>query len=278
MLEKVNNFIIITRSHQFQHIILFGMFPLFFQDTKITAYLIFYLLFFLITAFGFMINDYYDEEMDKLAGKKTSLTLGIISKKRLSFFTYASLVSSLALAFLSYPSSFWLFLIIAFLCWSYSTPPLRLKTRNWLEFPIVILVAGPLNYIYTAISVGYSDFSVNLSYFIYTLLVIGASQLNNCLKDFKGDKKFKSKNLAQKLGFKRAIKLRSLIRLSIPISLIIIYLYSPQKNIIMIVTALAFAIDTIYDSTKDFKNQKDSSFTRIATEAIVVFALSQLIK
>jgi 4-hydroxybenzoate polyprenyltransferase len=276
--QKIKNFVILTRSHQYQHIILFGTLPLFLGEFTISAFVFYYLLFFLLTAFGFMINDYYDQEMDKLSGKKTSLTLNIISKDKLLLLAYSFLSTSMLIAYFLSSSTIWIFGIIAFLVWSYSAPPFRFKTSSWLEFPVVILGYGPLNFVYTATTIGYSNTSVIFLYFIFTFLVIGQSQLNNCLKDFEGDKKSKSKNLAQKLGFKKAFLLRKIIRLLIPVILIIIYFVLSQKNILMVLTALIFTVDTLCDSTKDFSKQRDASYTIISTIALLVLTVSQLFK
>ncbi|MFC1649522.1 UbiA family prenyltransferase [Patescibacteria group bacterium] len=275
MLEKLKLFVILTRAHQYQHIIFFGLIPLFLIGADLNYFIWYYLLFFLLTAFGFMINDYFDEKMDKEAGKNTGLTKGFVSKSTLRALMVIFLFGSVVLAYYLNPSTILLYLIIVFFVWSYSAPPFRFKTRNWLEMPVVILGFGPLNYLYTAASLGYSNTIVNLLYFLFAVSLIGQSQLNNCLKDFKSDKFSGSKNLAQTTGFEKALWIRRMFRISLPLLLAGLYLYLPVHNLFMVLVFWIFAADTFYDASKKFENQRDSSFTLTATAAILLFTIFQ---
>ncbi len=202
-------FLKITRLHGYQHNVIWGTIPLLYSNIifPITDFFYIYIMFLFNVAFGFMINDYYDLENDRLSGKKTSVDLGYISKNGLLFLSLISLFISLALSSLMGIKSLIFMLAVSSLSFIYSGKPFRLKENSFLEFPVVVLAFGPLFVLYTSLLFLTNLNMINLVLFSASFLNISESQLSNCIRDFKGDKKSENRNLTQVIGKNNAIRL-----------------------------------------------------------------------
>ena len=162
-----------------------------------------------------------------------------------------------------------------FFAWSYSAPPFRFKTKSWIEFPVVILGFGPLNYLYTALSVGHTNIKLLIPYFLYISFVLGQSQLNNCLKDFNDDEKSKSKNLSQHLGLKNSIKLRKALRLMLPFLLFFIIYFGNSNSYLSLALSTLLLFYTVNDLLKDYNKQESSRFTLLSSVVLILVAILQ---
>jgi len=203
----------ITRVHQYLHNLFFGILPLLLYVTSIFDISKTLLVLFLEVAFGFMVNDYFDVDVDSLdkTGKKSSIISRSISKKGLKYLIIIFLTLSLTLTYIFFGAI--AFLVITFIClgsYSYSAEPIRLKKNSWLEFPIVVIAFGPglMFFTYVANKLVLDMSFVYLS--IICFLYISITQLLNCIRDFDFDKRVGLKNLVQQIGLKNSLFLAKL--------------------------------------------------------------------
>lgn len=275
MLKTALVYIEYSRFFSYQHMIAFGLLPLMYTKSNLSDYLTVYVLFLFFYVYCFFINDYYDFDMDISANKKTFATLELIPLKAIRWLSISLITGSIALAYFLSSQYFYVFVIIVLLAWSYSSPPFRFKNRSWFEFPVVILAAGPLNYLYTFLIVGSTNYNYAVLNFMYIVAVIGQSQLNNCLKDFHSDKKSRSQNLAQKIGFRKAILLRKLLRLSMIVLLFGLISIDKHQIFISLLILLGFSVVTILDAKKDFADQLSSKYTILSSGVLILYTLIQ---
>jgi len=158
--------------------------------------------------FGFMVNDFYDSAYDvnELVKKKRNVFCSSTTRQLGKGVIYISLVLSLVLAGIVSPSAFLIIALFDVLAFSYSVPPIRLRSRLYWDWIFVFLWKGII------IFAGYFYFSglrfPKNPFILGTLVIVLLSsllnQIYNQLRDFQVDNETNTNNSVQRLGYQKA--------------------------------------------------------------------------
>jgi 4-hydroxybenzoate polyprenyltransferase len=193
---------------------------LLFNFFNILALLIMFLIIIFIWFSSVIINDYFDENIDKISNKNRPLITNIINKKTYLQLAIFLIIISLILSILINPSITILICFYYVLTLIYNTPPLRLK-----KIPIIATFISALASL-VIIFIGYilivpennlTNFPSNIIYF--TLISLTLSFPLKDLKDIQGDKLNKIYTLPVIFGEKKS-------RLIIGVNIFISFLLS----------------------------------------------------
>ncbi len=168
------------------------------------------IVFFLLSLFGFGINNVFDAEVDKLAKKSNIYSDGKISQKK-GFWIHILIgvvAFLLSILWLDFSSTlmvvFWLLLF-----YIYSAPPIRLKQRAPFDL-IINSVWLPFVFIFS-FTLSESLSLVPLSLFISIFLYSCLCNISTLTRDFKADKSKKINSFAVWFGIKKTKILRTLV-------------------------------------------------------------------
>ncbi|MBD3286108.1 hypothetical protein GF359_06310 [candidate division WOR-3 bacterium] len=171
-------------------------------DKPLDIYLLFYIILAVITAFqaAVFLNDIFDAEIDKLAGKKTPFTKGIISI-RASYILAAGLaVLSLLLALRCGLNPFLFLLAAHVISLLYSTPLVRLK--RFYPLNVFLLALAGLAVMYSGFS-SHSDFRLfPVRMLVLVLVTLTATFGTKDMADIEGDRERGIHTLFTLLGLK----------------------------------------------------------------------------
>ncbi|MFW9996899.1 MAG: UbiA family prenyltransferase [Candidatus Odinarchaeota archaeon] len=184
--------------------------PLFLGAYQLIDFGFIILLIFLcfINAFTFLLNDYYDRDVDSQDEKRKNFNFFSSTNPRDHFLGKLLLVTSFILTVLLPLFFFQQFLPITviglFLSISYSHPKIHVKNR--LVFDWLIHSLWPI----LLVSVSYLYFFEDLNSSYWFLIVVGAlvgfyAQINNQLRDFHIDKENNLVNTSIWLGYEKAV-------------------------------------------------------------------------
>lgn len=113
----------------------------------------------LVAAVAAQVNTVADYELDLRDSRKRKLVqaMGLLGRGKLELFIAIELLLSLAFILLLYviqgkPALLFMWIVAVFLAYSYSAPPLRLKSRSWLAVftLLVVLSVLPITFVYHA--------------------------------------------------------------------------------------------------------------------------------
>lgn len=267
----------ITRFKDHVGLTIWGLTPLFFSSEhfKLTDYLFLYVLFLSNIIYGFVINDYYDIENDRLSGKKTVIDLKYISEKGIILLSITMLFISLALSLLKGFRSFVFILLISILSFIYSAKPIRLKENSPLEFPVVILAFGPLFILYSAIFIIKEVTLPSMLLFVASSMQVGESQIYNCFKDFSGDKKAGNRNLLQVIGESNAIILWVVLALVFILSITLLFFV--KQVYVLVPFGIIFLIYS-FMKCRTFKSAQQFMYSRKLHIILIVTLFIGIVK
>ncbi len=198
------------------------------------------ILFFL--AFGFSINDCFDTKEDALDSEKRKLVISReISFQKGLFFSIVLVILGLFLTIRFGLIPFLLALGNVLLALFYSAPPLRFKSRPFLDLFSHGLFAGALIFLFPVLI-----FNKNLELFHYLIAfsifwVSVSMELRNHLEDYEFDKKAGLKTTVCFLGLEKAEKLlRSMTSFFPLIFSPIFFLFSSKYLILFLILTLIF--------------------------------------
>ena len=163
-------------------------------------------LYFLIPANFFLygINDYYDTDTDQYNPKKGSKENKLISQNEIKPFLIISiLLSFVYLLTLNNSVSIILMLLFIFLSYIYSAPPIRLKSRPFLDSSSNILYVLPGLIALNEASGILLPWHILIGFFCWTF----AMHLFSAIPDIEADSKANLKTTAIFLGFKNSLLL-----------------------------------------------------------------------
>lgn len=166
------------------------------------------LFYFLIPAniLVYSINDLADEKIDILNAKKENKEIRVndSNKKLVKFSFYLSLVFTILIFFIfKNPISNILFVIFIFLSVFYSLPPLRFKTKIFLDFVsnILYIIPGILGFYYITSSLPESVFIIASMFWAF------AMHLFSAVVDIEADRKANIQTSAVYLGLQKSLLL-----------------------------------------------------------------------
>jgi 4-hydroxybenzoate polyprenyltransferase len=170
---------------------------------------------------------------------------------------------------------------MAFLSYSYSVEPFRLKKKSILGFPIAVFAAGPAGLIYTYIAYGFIDYFWLVIMGIISFLHIGQTQIWDGLNDFEADKKVgMSKRLEQVLGKKKSFKLLMLLEYGLFLILLSVFAYYNKMISFIFLLIALFIYSFKKKELNSLKNNKERFmflsypvFSIIISVSLLIFCL-----
>jgi 4-hydroxybenzoate polyprenyltransferase len=199
--------------------------------------------------FGFMVNDFYDSAYDvnELDKKTRNVFCSSNTKQLGKRAIYASLGLSLVFGGMVSPPVFLIIALFDVLAFSYSVPPIRLRSRLYWDWIFVFLWKGII------IFAGYFYFSglrfPKNPFILGTLVIVLLSslinQIYNQLRDFQVDKVTNTNNSVQHLGYQNASAInRSLLLVFYTVSFglcVFLGLYATMISILLNVSLYGIA-------------------------------------
>ena len=174
----------------------------------------------LLLTFGFSINDFFDVEGDKLKKDKIIIIGKKVSVKRAFFFSLFSAVLGLALSLrLGFMAFFDAFLAV-FLVFLYSVPPVRLKSRPFLDLLSHGFFAGILIFLFPLFAFSPAINSLDKLLVVPIFILSITAEMRNHLNDYEIDKKEGLKTTVCFLGYRNSQKILRFLFFLYPLTLL----------------------------------------------------------
>jgi len=188
--------------------------------------IIFFLIGILLLAFGFSVNNFFDIKEDREKGERTNI---LIQDKKNFLFSISPGLLALFLSIYFGLGVFLFVLIGALIGFFYSAPPLRMKSRPFLDLISHGLFAGALIFLFPILI-----FSPELTLFHYLIAfsVFYLSMLlemRNHLEDYQSDFRAGLQTTTCFLGYENSANLLRYLALFYPLTLLPPFLLIPQK-------------------------------------------------
>jgi geranylgeranylglycerol-phosphate geranylgeranyltransferase len=202
---------------------------------------------------GYLINDYFDLEIDKINRPERPLPSKRISLKETLFFYVLSIVISISISFFVSLAAVIIVIITSLLLFIYSY---KLKSIA-LAGNFVISICTGLAFIYGGIAVG--NYKAAVIPAIFAIMINFVRELIKDIEDLEGDKKNNQSTFPIKYGINRTKNLIALFILLLIISTFypfIFHIYSIDYFLVvlfMVDLPLVYFIKTIYSNDFLFK-------------------------
>lgn len=203
--------------------------------------IIFYAIILLLLSFAFSINDCFDTEEDRLdKDKKNPIVLKNISFRNGLFFSILLAVLGLALSAVFGMKVFLFCLLLALLLFFYSSPPLRMKSRPWIDlfshglFGGAFLFFIPILIFTKEITLFYYLIAFSVFYFSVTL------ELRNHIEDYETDKAAGLNTTVVFLGREKSEKLLKYLVAFYPLTLFPVFFFYQQFFLLFSILTVIF--------------------------------------
>ncbi len=165
----------------------------------------------LVSAAAAQANTMSDYELDLNDNRKKELVLAMnsLGQNKLKFIMIIEIMSSLALLLAlsliqEKPALLLIWVVAVFLAYSYSAPPLRLKSRSWIAMLTLLLVLSVLPILFV-----FYSFSSEIDYFFLLFLsgqalIVYGVIVPAEIRDFFSDKERGIKTMTVRLGLAKA--------------------------------------------------------------------------
>jgi chlorophyll synthase len=236
----------------------------------------------LISAFGAQLNTLGDYDLDVRDKRKKHLVdaMDRLGRRKVKLFVVAEFLLSLIPLYLLYqiegnPTLVLLWVAGTFLAFAYSTPPIRLKKRSWLEMIAIILVLSviPMLFVFytfaTELSLVFIIFLSGQAMTVYSVIIPTE------IRDYFSDKPMGVKTMTVRLGLVKSSAL-SILMMSLggvlcgtAFFLVLFYGSYPILNVFLLSIVLADAYvlrqyKRLYSLSKKYAStQKDSTAEEI---------------
>jgi len=236
--------------------------------------LFFWLIIFLISGFGFSINDCFGQKEDRLnKTRKNPIVLNEINFKKGLIFSISLAVLGLFLSLFFGLKFFLLCLAEALLVFFYSVPPLRMKSRPLLDlishgfFGGAIIFLFPLLFFKTSLTL----FHYLIAFSLFYLSII--LELRNHLEDCEIDKLFGLKTTVISLGYQKAEKLLRYLAIFYPLILFTIFFLIAQQHLILfsIFTLIFLLLFLFAENYKFVQNYKILDVYAFSSFILILF-------
>jgi len=205
---------------------------------------IFYLLIFLYLGFSFSINDCFDIEEDKFNKlKRNPIVEGKLKFKNALIFSFLLIIFGIILSLTLRFKAFLFYILISFISFSYSSPPLRLKSRFLMDLISHGLFFGAFLFLFPFFifdQLILFHYLIAISLFCFSII----QELRNHIEDYESDKKAGLKTTVCVLGLEKSKKLVDLLIILFSIILFSIFFFV-QINFFIILTLIFYLIYTI---------------------------------
>lgn len=223
----------------------------------------------LITAAGYMINDYYDVKIDYV-NRPREVVVGKGIKRRVVILLHSVLnFSAIALGFLVSPKIAMINFIAAFLLWLYSN---QLKREPFIGNFTVALLTGIAVYI-----IGYYYQKSELLILTYAIFAFFLNLIREIIKDIEdrqGDRKHGCRTLPIVIGFRRTKGIIFLIAL-VFICAILIVMFELNRPLIFYYFG-ALGILFVYFMYRVYEADRKDHFTKLSTFAKILMLVGTI--
>jgi 4-hydroxybenzoate polyprenyltransferase len=192
----------------------------------------------LFLAFGFSVNDFFDKKENFNKG------IGVLNNnKRNLFFSILPGIFGILICFLRDENLFLFSLLALFLGFFYSAPPLRFKSRPFLDLISHGLFAGSLIIIYPFFFFNekftFFHFLIALSFFYLSVMF----EMRNHLEDYDSDFKAGVRTTACYLGYENSKKFLNTLSFLYPFFLFLPFIFLSKSFILFfIIWSLIFIL------------------------------------
>ncbi|MFX1342166.1 MAG: UbiA family prenyltransferase [Promethearchaeota archaeon] len=175
----------------------------------------------MVAAWGAQVNTLYDYEEDSRDKRKAELVQAkeYLGTRKLKGFMVLEFVLSLVfllllIYFQGNPILFVIWVVGSFITYSYSAPPIRLKSRSWLQVVGIFLVLSilPLVFVYYTFTTMFDPlfliFIIGHTLTIYSIIIPAE------IRDYYGDKALHVETMTVRIGLIKA-SLASIVMLSV---------------------------------------------------------------
>jgi len=217
--------------------------------------IIFWIIVLLLLAFGFSVNDCFDTKEDKYHPEKENLLVG----KKISFpkgLAFSILLGILGLSLSAvFGLRIFLFCLVAVLLgFFYSAPPLRFKSRPFLDLFSHGLFAGALIFFLPILifnkKLNFLHYLIGFSIFYLSVM----AELRNHLEDYEIDKKAGLKTTVSVLGYEISKGLLDCLAVFFPLTLFPVFFSISLKYFFLF---LIFTLIFLFLLRKNYKTLKN---------------------
>ncbi len=239
---------------------------------------LFFVLIFLFLGLGFSINEYFDTEEDKYNKEKTNVLINKqISYKKSLFFSVLLGVLGLCLSAIFGLKVFLFCLTGLLLGFFYSAPPLRFKSRPFLDLISHGFFAGLFLFFLPFLIFNYqiTIFHWFIGFSIFYLSI--TLELRNHLEDYDSDKLAGINTTVCFLGYNKSEKLLASLAFLYPLFLLPIFLLLPNLYLFLFLI-LTFVFLLFFLAGKNYKIIKNYKIMDIyVILSFVLVSISSLI-
>ncbi|MHA7130835.1 geranylgeranylglycerol-phosphate geranylgeranyltransferase [Algoriphagus namhaensis] len=223
----------------------------------------------IITAGGYMINDYYDVKIDYV-NRPHEVVVGRGIKRRVVIVLHTGFnLAGIAIGYLVSPRIAVVNFIAAFLLWLYSN---ELKRRPFIGNLTVAFLTGLAIYL-----VGYYYQKAELLVFTYAVFAFYLNLIREIIKDIEdrsGDRKHGCRTLPIVLGFRKTKQIIFIIAGCFVISIVLISLSLNQTELFFFFGALA--VFFIYFMSAIYEADRREHFSRLSRLAKVLMLMGTM--
>lgn len=213
---------------------------------------IFYTIIFLCFGFGFSINECFDTKEDGLDKRKQNplVSQNLHFKEGVKYSILLG-VLALYLSTLFERKVFWLCLLGILMGFFYSFPPLRFKSRPFLDLISHGLFAGAFifllpNFIFSQ-KLTFFQYSIAFSLFYFSMML----ELRNHIEDYQTDKKAGLNTTACVLGYQRSLALLRNLTAFYPLTLFLIF-FQTSFSYLLIFSILTLVFLFLFFKKRDY--------------------------
>ncbi|MDI6591480.1 MAG: UbiA family prenyltransferase [Patescibacteria group bacterium] len=198
---------------------------------------LFFLIGVLLLAFGFSVNNFFDIKEDREKGEVKNL---LVQNKKNFLFSISPGILALFLSIYFGLKIFFFVLIASLIGFFYSAPPLRMKSKPFLDLISHGLFAGALIFIFPLLI-----FSPKLTLFHYliafSIFYLSAMlEMRNHLEDYQSDLQAGLKTTVCFLGYKNSIEFLKYLALFYPLVLFPVFFLISQKFLFLFLALTCF--------------------------------------
>ncbi len=218
--------------------------------------IIFYAIILLLLSFAFSVNDCFDTKEDELdKDKKNPIVLKNISFRNGLFFSILLAVSGLALSAVFGIKVFLFCLITVLMIYFYSSPPLRMKSKPWIDLLSHGLFAGAFPFFIPVLifSKEITQFYYLIAFSVFYFSVI--LELRNHIEDYETDKAAGLNTTVVLLGREKSEKLLKYLAIFYPLTLFPIFFFYKQFFLLfsILTVIFLFLFQKNHRGIKDYK-------------------------
>jgi len=197
----------------------------------------FFIISVLLLAFGFSVNNFFDVEEDREKGETINL---LVQNKKNFLFSISPGILALFLSIYFGLNVFLFILVAGLIGFFYSAPPLRMKSKPFLDLISHGFFAGALIFIFPLLI--FSPELTLLHYLIaFSIFYLSAMlETRNHLEDYQSDLRAGLQTTVCFLGYKNSANFLKYLAFFYPLVLSLVFFLLPQKFLFLFLISTCF--------------------------------------